>query len=195
MEALNKKERNSAILRFSLWLLICVIIISVPVILTSAVSADQLSQREKENENLIKEIEFERDYFAVQIQKIMDLMKSKEGNEIDSDTFNAGLLNVVSDIKTQTEGTPEWRGEMYKNIVTIAEYLIMANKVMSLSSGHKEKQISELNSIILEFEGCGDDIADLSDERNKKDFQQGIRKVDKQFKKAIKMLENYKSGI
>jgi hypothetical protein len=91
--------------------------------------------------------------------------------------------------------SPEWRGEMYKNIVTIAEYLIKANKVMSLSSGQKEKQISELNSIILEFEGCGDDIADLSNERNKKDFQQGIKKVDKQFKKAIKMLENYKSGI
>ncbi|MCE5347245.1 MAG: hypothetical protein LLG13_13295 [Bacteroidales bacterium] len=199
MEALNKKERNSAILRFSLWFLAGVIIICIPVILSSFLSDAEknLSQAkwQDEYEKLAKEINFEKDTFALQVQTIMDLMKSKEASEIDDDAFNAKLMNLVSDIKKQTVIKTDWSGEMYRNTASIAEYLITANKIKRNADSNKDKQLGEMDNIILEFETCGDVIVDLCNEKNKKDFHQGINKVDKQFKKAIKMLNNYKSKL
>lgn len=195
MKALNTKERNSAVLRFSLWLVICVIIVCVPVIISQNVTGEQEKIKAGENESLIEQISFEREFFAVEIQKIMDLMTSKEAKEIDTDKFNAELLNIINEIRTQTETVTDWRGDMYRNIVTIADYLITANRIMSASATYREKQISELNKVILEFEECGESIADLNDERKKKDLQQGLDDVETQFKRALKMLNNYKGGI
>jgi len=194
MKALNTKERNSAILRFSLWLLVCVLIISLPIIISSFISYEKQSISNKENESLIEDINFEKDYFAVQIQKIMDLMKSKESNGINSDTFNAELMNVISDIKKQTEQIKEWRGDLYRNTVSIAEYLITANKIMSSSADSKDKQVGDLNKIILEFESTGENLADLSSEK-KRDIYEAIDGVQEQFSKALKMLNNYKSTL
>jgi hypothetical protein len=195
MKSLNQKERNSAILRFSLWLFICVIIICVPVIISLFVTNEQRGIQAGENEALIEEINFEREFFAVEIQKILDLMKKRETNEINGESFNAELMNVVTEIKEKTTGVLEWRGDMYRNIVNIAEYLITANKIMSYSADNREKQLSELNKVILEFESCGETIADLNDEKKKKDLQQGLNDVESQFKRALKMLNNLKSGL
>jgi len=194
MKALNSKERNSAILKFSLWLLVCVLIISLPIIISSFISSEKKNILNKENENLIEDINFEKDYFAVQIQKIMDLMKSKEANELNSDTFNAELMNVINDIKKQTEQVQEWRGDLYRNTVSIAEYLITANKIMSSSADSKDKQIGDLNKIILEFESTGENLADLNSEK-KRDIYEALDGVEEQFKRALKMLNNYKSGL
>jgi hypothetical protein len=192
MDALNKKERNSAIIRFSLWFIGCLLLVCIPIIFTTSLKGDQLSQREKENDKLIKEISFEKDYFATQIQKIMDLMKRKQDGNLDSETFNAGLYNIVSGIKTQTDSIPSWRGEMYKNVVTIAEYLIKANKVIDESSSGKERQADKISDVIMSFQNCQDQITDLCSESNKKDFHKGIKKVDTDFKRALKLLENMK---
>ena len=125
----------------------------------------------------------------------MDLMKSKEAKEIDSDKFNAELLNIINEIKTQTESVLDWRGDMYRNVVSIADYLITANRIMSASATYRDKQISELNKVIIEFEECGDNLAGLNGEKKKRDLQQGLDDVEAQFKRAVKMLNNYKSGI
>jgi hypothetical protein len=195
MKALNTKERNSAILRFSLWFFLCIIFICIPVIILPSVTGEQDTIKAGENEGLIEQINFEREFFAVEIQKIMDLMKSKESNEIDSDKFNAELLNIINEIKAQTETVSDWRGDMYRNIVSIADYLISANRIMSASANYRDKQISELNKVILEFEDCGESIADLNDEKKRKDLQRGLLDVETKFKRSVKMLNNYKSGI
>lgn len=195
MKALNKKERNSAILRFSLWLLICVIIICVPIIISGFVSAEQKNIEAGESENLIEDAIFEQEYIAVQIQEIIDLMESKEAEELGAETFNAELMNILSDIQEENAENLSWRGDMYRNIAAISEYLITASKIVSSSGDTKDKQLSDLNRIIIEFESCGEDLADLNDERKKKDIYKGLDEVDEQFQKAIKMLYNYKSGI
>ena len=195
MKALNKKERNSAILRFSLWLLICVIIICVPIIISGFVSTEQKNIEAGESENLIEDAIFEQEYIAVQIQEIIDLMESKEAEELGAETFNAELMNILSDIQEENAENLSWRGDMYRNIAAISEYLITASKIVSSSGDTKDKQLSDLNRIIIEFESCGEDLADLNDERKKKDIYKGLDEVDEQFQKAIKMLYNYKSGI
>ncbi|TFH33764.1 MAG: hypothetical protein E4G95_09260, partial [Bacteroidia bacterium] len=113
MKALNKEERNSAIFRFSMWLLICVLIICIPVILSAYLPAEQQNIEAGENENLIEDAKFEREYIAVRVQEIMDLMKRRAGNDIDADSFNAELTNIFSDVSEQTVEAVNWRGDMY----------------------------------------------------------------------------------
>lgn len=195
MKALNKEERNSAIFRFSMWLLICVLIICIPVILSAYLPAEQQNIEAGENENLIEDANFEREYIAVRVQDIMDLMKRREVNDIDAESFNAELTNIFSDISEQTVKAVNWRGDMYRNIVAISEYLITANRIMSASNDIREKQVSDINKIILEFESCGEDLVDLSDEKRKKDIYDSLDEVQEQFQKSLKMLNNYKSGL
>jgi len=195
MKALNKEERNSAIFRFSMWLLICVLIICIPVILSAYLPAEQQNIEAGENENLIEDANFEREYIAVRVQDIMDLMKRREVNDIDAESFNAELTNIFSDISEQTVKAVNWRGDMYRNIVAISEYLITANRIMSASNDTREKQVSDINKIILEFESCGEDLVDLSDEKKKKDIYESLDEVQEQFQRSLKMLNNYKSGL
>ena len=195
MKALNKKERNSAIIKFSLWLLICVIIVSVPVILTDFIKTEQKNVEAEDNKNLVEEINFEREFIAGQIQKIMGLMQNRDSKKTDIDSFNAELISIISDIKKQTDTIQNWRGDMYRNVVAISEYLVAANKVMSSSSTNKDKLISDLDKIIVEFETCGENITELADQRKKRDMQAGLSEVDKQFKRAVKLLNNFKSQV
>jgi len=195
MKALNNKERNSAIIKFSLWLLICVIIVSVPVILTAFIKTEQKNVEAEENKNLVEEINFEREFFAGQIQKIMGLMQNRDSKKTDIDSFNAELICIISEIKKQTDTIQNWRGDMYRNVVSISEYLVAANKVMSSSSTNKDKLISDLDKIIVEFETCGENITELADQRKKRDMQAGLSEVDKQFKRAVKLLNNFKSQV
>ena len=195
MKALNTKERNSAILRFALWLLICVVIICVPIIISAFVSAEQEKIVTGESADLVAEVTFEQEYIAVKIQDIIDLMESKDAGELDVDNFNASLTNIFSDIIEQTESDLTWRGDMYRNMVDIAEYLIAANKIVSATGEDKEKQISDLDRIILEMESVKEDLADLNDEKKKKDIYKGLDELEEQFSKALKMLNNYKAGL
>ena len=150
MKALNTQERNSSILKFSLWLITSVLIICVPIIFTSFIPAKQEVIDTGENENLVNEIKFEEEYIAVKIQEIIDLMEEKDAENIDPDSFNAELTNIFTDIINETEEDLTWRGDMYRNTVTISKFLISANKIVSSSGEDKEDLISDLNDIIVE---------------------------------------------
>ena len=195
MKALNTKERNSAILKFSLWLFESVLIISVPVIFTSFVSHEQNKIDSGENKKMVEEIKFDREYIAVKIQEIIDLMEIKDNDEIDPDSFNAQLTNILSDMTKQTEDDLTWRGDMDRNIVAISKYLISANKIVSSSGENTKDQVSDLNDIIVDFESSRDDLADMSSQKKKKDLRKDANNVKRQLQKSIKKLENFKNKL
>lgn len=195
MKALNTKERNSAILKFSLWLVVSVLIISIPVIFTSFVSHEQNKIDSGENEKMVEEVKFEREYIAVKIQEIIKLMETKDNDEIDPDSFNAQLTNILSDMTKQTEDDLTWRGDMDRNIVSISKYLISANKIVSSSGEDTKDQVSDLNDIIVELESCRDDLADMSSQKKKKDLRKDANNVKRQLQKSLKKLENFKNKL
>lgn len=195
MKALNTQERNSSILKFSLWLITSVLIICVPVIFTSFVSAKQENIDAGENENLAEEIRIEKEYNAVKIQEIIDLIESKDADKIGPDSFNAELTNILSDMTKQAEDDITWRGDMDRNIVAISKYLISASKIVSSSSEDTKEQVSDLNDIIIELESCRDDLDDMSTQKKKKDLRKDANNAKKQLQRVIKKLNNYKSGI
>ncbi len=195
MKALNKQERNSAILKFSLWLLVCVVIICGSIIISAFVSSEQKKLSAQENENLMEELNFEKEYIAVKIQEIMDLMDMRESDEINNDSFNAELKNILSDISNETEEDLSWRGDMYRNIISISDYMIVAGKIVSTSGDKTDKQLKEVNKIIIEMESCLEDLIDLADQKKKKDIYAGLDEVEEQLLRALKMLKNYRGGV
>jgi hypothetical protein len=196
MKALNNKERNSAIFRFALWLFICVLIICVPVIFSSFLTGEKTkyinSKSQDDLTKLGREARYEKDTLSVQIKTILELMKNSDSEKSKIETFNAELINIVKDIETQTASRNDWRGEMYKNISIISGYLIESNKILNEDRSSKDKQSDKLSDIIMEFETCGEEITNLCSEKNRRDFQSGIKRVDTHYKKAMKMLNSYK---
>ncbi len=195
MKALNKQERNSAILKFSLWLFFCVVIICGSIIISAFVSSEQKKLSAQANENLMEELNFEKEYIAVKIQEIMDLMDMRESDEINNDSFNAELKNILSDISNETEEDLSWRGDMYRNIISISDYMIVAGKIVSTSGDKTDKQLKEVNKIIIEMESCLEDLIDLADQKKKKDIYAGLDEVEEQLLRALKMLKNYRDGV
>ena len=195
MKALNKQERNSAILKFSLWLFVCVVIICGSIIISAFVSSEQKKLGAQANENLMEELNFEKEYIAVKIQEVKDLLDQKMSNEIDADSFNAELKNILSDVSDEIEETLTWRGDMYRNIVTISDYMIVAGKIVSSSGDVKDKHLKDVNNIIIELESSREDLKDLNNEKKKKDIYKGLDEIEEQLQKVHKMLLNYKSGL
>lgn len=199
MEALNKKERNSAILRFSMLLILCVIIICVPVLLSSFLSVGQGKEiEEKYGAELTKmnnDISFVRDTFAVNIQKIKKLLESSESGDTDTESFLASLTNISDDIKIQPEGKSDWKGELNDNLKYISNCLADSFKSKKKGESSKENLQSEFADIIVELQSCTDQMNDLSNENDKKDVRRGVKKVNNQCKKALMMLENLRSKI
>jgi len=199
MEALNKKERNSAILRFSMWLFVSVVIICLPVILSVTFSKEKnkLNKEEYKNElsRLTSEVNFVKDTFAVNLQKIEKLIKSSKEGNADIESFMASLININEDIRLQPEGKMDWRGEMNNNLKGISDYLKELYPSMKKGESNKADLQGDFGDIIVELESCTDQMNTLSSEMDKKVFHREIKKVNNQCKKALIMLKNLQSRI
>jgi len=195
MKALNKQERTSAILKFALWLFICVLIICVPIIISAYMSAEQRSIEAEENKDLLEAATFQQEFISVKIQEVKELLDMKKGGEISNDAFNAALTNIISDLSHEVEEDLTWRGDLYRNIAYTYDFLIDAGKIISTSEDKSAKQINDVNQIMIELDSCLEDLTDLTSERKKKDIYEGLDEIEEQLKKVSKMLQNYKGSL
>lgn len=190
MEALNKKERNAAILRFALWFALCILVICVPIILTTYVPEAKCREINKGNDSILMQIEFERGYFAVKIKDILFLMKENQEGKIIAEEFNAKLMNIIEEIKVRTQNQNDWRGNMYRDVIFIANYLIEANnklisadKILEEAKKNMEeadKKVAEAEKKVTDMEKkiaeSKEKLADFK-ERTKKD----LNKINTEF--------------
>jgi hypothetical protein len=199
MEALNKKERNSAILRFSMWLFLSVVIICLPVLLSVSLSKgkNKINKEEYKSElsRLTSDVNFVKDTFAVNLQRIEKLIVSAKEDNTDIESFMASLTNIIEDIKLQPEGKMDWKGEMNNNLKGMSDYLKEAYPSMKKGESNKADLQGDFGDIIVELESCTDQMNTLSNEMDKKVFHREIKKVNNQCKKALIMLKNLQSRI
>jgi hypothetical protein len=167
----------------------------VPVIISAFVSSEQRNVGAQDRESLIKDANFEQEFVSRKIQDVKILLESRKANEISSESFNAELKVILSDIAEQVDEDLTWRGEMYRNIAYTYDFLIDAGEIVSSSGDKSAKQVSDMNKIMIEIESCLEDLTDLTDERKKKDIYEGLNETEKQLKKIYKMLQNYKAGL
>jgi hypothetical protein len=199
MDALNKKERNSAILRFSMWLFISVVVICLPVLLSVTFSKGKNKLNEKEYKSelsrLTSEVNFVKDTFAVNLQRIEMLIKSSKEDNTDIVSFMASLTNIIEDIKLQPEGKTDWKGAMNNNLKEISDCLKETYPSMKKGESDKADLKGDFGDIIVELESCTDQMNTLSNEMDKKVFHREIKKVNNQCKKALIMIKNLQSRI
>jgi hypothetical protein len=196
MKALNAKERNSAILRFSLWLLVCILVISVPlyflVILPGEKRKIVNEACQEELSELKREVQYERDTLAVRIGKINQLINTKGADNSDIDAFNAELLTIVNAIEADTLKNTDWHKELYKDLSAISRNLIKSNKIIINSNNTNASQSDKLRDIQLEFQTIQETVTRLSKAKSKNSLQGGLVKVSQDLNKAIRKLDGLK---
>ncbi len=197
MKALNTKERNSSIFKFSMWLLTGVLIICVPIIFSSFLSKDQGIEKGDKNERMATAVKFEREYIAVKIQEIINLMESKSDAESDAGVTSTFLGIIYNEIKDTTKTDTTWRGKMYRNIVTLSGQIVRANNIESDSGGEKEGLATDLNDIIAEIQKHYEKFDNLSDGSGstKKKIRDKVGDINADFKASITKLNNLKGKI
>jgi hypothetical protein len=203
MKALNTKERNSAILRFSLWLIVCVLIICIPVIFAVVFPANkdkeelkatqaELAKCQKEVALLNREIRFDKDTLALQIRNISEILDKIKADMSNVDTYNMELLNVANNIEADTTGKAKWRGEMYKNISDIFKSLSKANKIIVRDDAKYSIDKSKFDAVVIEFQSISEDVTNQLPFKSAKTLHEAIVRIDKELKKAMKKLEALK---
>jgi hypothetical protein len=196
MKALNTKERNSAIVRFSLWLIICVLIICIPlifaVVFPSFRNNDVNKGAQTELAKLNREVMFYKDTLARQIRNIFDIEKRFYADKSKVATYNLELMNIAKNLEADTSGMAKWGVEMCKNISAISKDLIEANEILGKSEEGKSVDQDKLNSVIIEFQSVADDVSNLLNYKSKNTLHDGLVRIDKQLKKAVKLLEALK---
>jgi hypothetical protein len=196
MKALNSKERNSAILRFSLWLIICVLIICIPVIfavvLPSFRNNDVNKGDQAELAKLNREVLFLKDTLALQIRDISNIQKKFDADKSKAATYNLELLNIANKLELDSAGRTKWMVEMYKNISAISKNLIEANEIRGKSEEGKSLNQDKLNAVIIEFQSIATDIKNQLNFKSAKTLHDALVRIDNQITKAMKKLEALK---
>jgi hypothetical protein len=196
MKALNTKERNSAILRFSFWLIICALIICIPVIFAIVLPSFRNINVNKGNQaelaKLNREILFLKDTLARQIRDISDIQEKFDADKSKGATYNLELLNIARKLEADTAGRTVWMVELYKNISAISEDLIEANEIRGKAGEIKAIDKDNLNNVIIEFQSIADDVKKQLNFKSARTLHDALVRIDNQLTKAMKKLEALK---
>jgi hypothetical protein len=169
MKALNTNERNSAILRFSLWLVVCVLVISIPVILTLRTSAiktkvelettqAELTRCRADIDKLNNELLYLEKNVAVQIREIVNIQTKFTSDNLKVDLCNQELLNIEGKLYADTTGRAKWMIEINKNLAAVSGDFRDANNLISQCAKGKNIDNAKLNAVINKFQSLTEDI-------------------------------------
>jgi hypothetical protein len=200
MKALNTKERNSAILRFSLWLMICVLIICIPVLFTVVFPAyrdnekckeimKELAKSREEVANLNREISFFKDAVAGQIREITIIETKFNTDKSKVNLCNQELLNIEGKLNSDTIGKAKWMVEMNKNLSAISSDFRSANDLISQSGKGGNVDIAKLNAVIKEFQKIADDIGNQLQFDAKNTLKAAFKRINADIKPAMENLQ------
>jgi hypothetical protein len=196
MKALNTKERNSAILRFSLWMIICVVIVCIPVIFAILLPSFRNSNVNKgtqaELAELNREVLFLKDTMALQIRDIADIQKKFDADKSKIATYNLELLNIAKKLEADTTGRSEWMVEIYNNISAISKNLIEANEIRGKASEVKTGNKDNVNNVIIEFQSIATDVKNQLKFKSGNTLHGAFVRIDNDLTKAMRKLEALK---
>jgi septal ring factor EnvC (AmiA/AmiB activator) len=199
MKALNTKERNSAILRFLLWLIVCVLIICIPVIFAVVLPANkdkeklkatqaELAKCQEEVTKLNREINFDRDTLALQIRTIRKILDKITADMSNVETYNIELSAIANNIEADTTGKARWRGEMYTNISEILRRISRANKIIVKDDAKYTIDKAKFDAIVIEFQSISEDVTKQLPFKSANTLHEAFVRIDKDFRKAMKQL-------
>jgi hypothetical protein len=194
MKALNAQERNSAILRFVLWLLICVVIISIPVIFLVILPAERnklvSAACQQEKSILENKIQYEKDTFAVRIGKLYRLIKDTDESEIQS--FNTELLIMASTFEADTLKKDDWQVKKARDIAEISRNLIRKEKLVIPKDDVVCIPKEKFNNIIVELQTISATAKKVGESKSQSSLKGGLTRLSQDLDKQIRILQSSK---
>ncbi|MCK4746833.1 MAG: hypothetical protein KAT15_07360 [Bacteroidales bacterium] len=135
MEPQNKKERSRLILRFLVLFIIAVLLVTIPFYFTIRLPAKENRRASEELLRLQKQLDFQRDYFAVRMDSVKHLLDTYKSEDVDVDKLNADIGFLLSKMEQSFAADTSWRFDMYENIIqTYLSIKKTQNSLMKVSS-------------------------------------------------------------
>jgi hypothetical protein len=194
MKALNAQERNSAILRFVLWLVICLVIISIPVIFLVILPAERNklvnAACQQEKSILENKIQYEKDTFALRIGKLYRLVKDTDESEIQS--FNTELLIMASTFEADTLKKDDWQVKKAREIAEISRNLLREEKRAIVTNDVVSIPKEKFSNIIVELQTISAKAMKVSESKSENSLKGGLIKLSQDLDKQIRILQSSK---
>ena len=160
MKPLNKKDRTNAFLKFLAIFIFGILIVLIPFYFLIRLPEKVEEVKTEELTGFEHQIEFQRDYFAVQMDSVRALLDMFRTPGIDFDRLSATIGMLLADMESKIAKDESWRGQMNKNIIETYSDL----KLASASGIDVSDDISDLEEEIDKLKGkleeCKDDLAE-----------------------------------
>jgi methylthioribose-1-phosphate isomerase len=117
MDPLNKKERSTAFIKFLLLFIAGIVIILIPFYFLVGLPQEENSLVNEDLNVMQKELVFQRDVFAVQVDSVKSLISKFDMPGQDIDKLKGAIGLKLSEMEKSFAGDTTWRGKMYGNVV------------------------------------------------------------------------------
>lgn len=160
MKPLNKKDRTNAFLKFLAIFILGILIVLIPFYFLIRLPDKVEEVKTIELTGFEEQIDFQRDYFAVQMDSVRTLLNMFKNPGIDLDRLSANIGILLAEMEAKIAKDDTWRGKMNKNIIDTYSDLKLAKASgvdVSDDLSDLEEEIDELKEKLQE---CKDDLAE-----------------------------------
>jgi hypothetical protein len=159
MKPLNKKERTLAFFKFLALFLIGILIVLIPFYFIIRLPSMEQGIKSEDIQKLEELLKVQKEYYAVQIDKLKNLFVKYDAPGEDIDKLNADIGYILSDMEHTIGTDTAWRATMYKNIMQT--YLDLKKTKTDL--GECKKELVKCGKELKEAKEAGEKPKDSLD--------------------------------
>ena len=160
MKPLNKKDRTNAFLKFLAIFILGILIVLIPFYFLIRLPEKVEEVKTEELTGFEHQIEFQRDYFAVQMDSVRTLLDMFKNPDIDFDRLSASIGILLAEMETKIAKDESWRGQMNKNIIeTYSDLKLARASGIGVSDDISDLE-DEIDKLKEKLEECKDDLAE-----------------------------------
>jgi len=160
MKPLNKKDRTNAFLKFLAIFILGMLIILIPFYFLIRLPEKVEEVKTEELTGFEEQIEFQRDYFAVQMDSVRTLLGMFKNPGIDFDRLSANIGILLAEMEAKIATDDSWRGKMNKNIIeTYSDLKLSKASGIDVTDDLSDLE-EEIEKLKEKLEECKDDLAE-----------------------------------
>jgi len=164
MEPENKKELKAHFNKFLALFIVSVLILLIPFYFTIRLPAMENNMQAGELKNIQEKVEFQRDFFTVRMDSVMQLMELYSSKSVDIDKLNADIGFLLSEMENAiVEDTTWWAGMNHNIVDTYLSLKKTNNTLLETRQNLKEvyKELKQCKKDLKNAKGGGDSLDPL----------------------------------
>lgn len=149
MKPLNKKERTTAFFKFLALFLVGILIVLIPFYFIIRLPYMEQGIKSDDIQKLEALFKVQKEYYAVQIDKLKNLFVKYDADGEDIDKLNADIGSILSEMDNTIGPDTAWRATMFKNVLNTYKDL--------------KKTKNELGKCKFNLADCGSDLKEAKE--------------------------------